>query len=100
MAVQLASGSGAHALIPSIADTKFRGPGHNEVLAHNFYDSDENHRAAATAEVALIAPTSKSGKRAPYRISPQCDRQRHSLLWGSGPQGTQVQKEREMQGSI
>jgi len=64
VAVQLACGSDAHALIPAIADTKFRGPGHNEVLADNLYDSDENHRVAA-AEVALIAPTRKGGKKAP-----------------------------------
>jgi hypothetical protein len=34
------------------------------VLADNLYDSDENHRVAA-AEVALIAPTRKGGKKAP-----------------------------------
>jgi hypothetical protein len=65
MADQPACESDAHALVPAIADTQFRGLGPNELLADTLYGSDENHRVAAAAEVELIAPTSKGGEKKP-----------------------------------
>jgi hypothetical protein len=63
--VQTACESDAHALIPAIADTKIRGLGPDELLADTLYGSDENHRAAAVADVDLVAPTQKGAEKKP-----------------------------------
>ena len=63
--VQTACESDAHALVPAVADTKLRGLGADELLADTLYGSDENHQAAAVADVNLVAPTSKGAEKKP-----------------------------------
>jgi hypothetical protein len=53
--------SDAQALIPAIESTQKRGLGPNELEADSLYGSDENHQAAKSMGVELVAPV-KNGK--------------------------------------
>ena len=53
--------SDAQALIPAIESTQKRGLGPNELEADSLYGSDENHQAAKSMGVELVAPV-KIGK--------------------------------------
>lgn len=59
VAVETACESDANALIPAITDTKNRQQAPGELLADTLYGSDDNHQAAATDDVRLIAPVHK-----------------------------------------
>ena len=59
VAVETACESDANALVPAINDTKNRQQAPDELLADTLYGSDDNHQAAATDDVRLIAPVHK-----------------------------------------
>lgn len=59
VAVQTACESDANALVPAITDTQNRQQAPDELLADTLYGSDDNHQAAETANVSLIAPVHK-----------------------------------------
>ena len=59
VAVETACESDANALVPAITDAKNRQQAPDELLADTLYGSDDNHQAAATDDVRLIAPAHK-----------------------------------------
>ena len=59
VAVQTACESDAKALVPAITDTQSRQQTPDQLLADTQYGSDDNHQAAASANVSLIAPVHK-----------------------------------------
>jgi len=59
VAVQRACESDAHAVIPAIADTQKRQLAADELLADTAYGSDDNHQAAKSVNVNLLAPVHK-----------------------------------------
>jgi hypothetical protein len=59
VAVQTACESDSNALVPAITDAQNRQQGPDELLGDTLYGSDDNHQAAETANVGLIAPVHK-----------------------------------------
>ncbi|MGD9368518.1 MAG: transposase [Desulfobacteraceae bacterium] len=62
VAVEKACEHDSNALIPAIEDTQKRDVGPKSVVADTLYGSDDNHQAAKTKQVDLVAPTFKSNK--------------------------------------
>lgn len=62
VAVEKACGHDSHALVPAMEDTHKRNLAPKRVLADTHYGSDDNHQAARTRQVELVAPTAKSIK--------------------------------------
>jgi hypothetical protein len=63
VAVEKACEHDSNALIPAIEDTQKRDLGPDSVVADTLYGSDDNHQAAKTKQVDLIAPTYKSNRK-------------------------------------
>ena len=59
VAVETACESDSNALVPAIKKTQNRQQAPDELLADTLYGSDDNHQAAATDDVRLIAPVHK-----------------------------------------
>jgi hypothetical protein len=60
VAVETACESDSNALIPAITDAQNRQQGPDELLGDTLYGSDNNHQAAESANVRLIAPVHKT----------------------------------------